>query len=510
MKKGVNIGLLLLSMALLWVSLPIHAQQIIDTKVPYDLSAAAPVQSNTADYGARAERDSVEWRVYFRQAHRWLDPQFRDNHLMLDRMVQTLNDALHDSTLVHIDIQAWASPEGRIKLNTNLSIWRAEALANYILQHTSIPDSMISKFPGKVGWSLLRKMVDESDRPYREEVLDILDNTPFWVFDNQGRIVDSRDRQLKSLHGGQAWMDMYERFFPDIRSSVAVFIHLKDSPHKPHIMHADADKMRIAVAPVAIPAISLASATTSAPPVVLPIAIPPTPSPSDEPTIRSIPDTTCIPDTIYLHDTVYIHDTLYIEDTTAHRPFYMDLRTNLVYDAMLVPNVGAEFHIAKNWTVMANVMYAWWHTDITHYYWRIYGGDLAIRKYFGKLAKKKPLQGHHLGAYAQLFTFDVEWGKRGYMGGKPGGDIWDRHNYIFALEYGFSLPVLHRMNIDFSIGAGYHGGTYHEYLPIDDHYVWQATKQRHFWGPTKAEISLVWLIGRDNVNENKEKGGKHE
>ena len=63
-----------------------------------------------------------------------------------------------------------------------------------------------------------------------------------------------------------------------------------------------------------------------------------------------------------------------------------------------------------------------------------------------------------------------------------------------------------RLNIDFGIGIGYLGGEYKEYKPIDNHYVWQATKKRHWFGPTKAEISLVWLIGRGNTN--KGKGGE--
>ena len=48
---------------------------------------------------------------------------------------------------------------------------------------------------------------------------------------------------------------------------------------------------------------------------------------------------------------------------------------------------------------------------------------------------------------------------------------------------------------------GYMGGTYKEYLPDNQCYVWQTTKQRHWFGPTKAEISLVWLIGYGNYNK---------
>ncbi len=442
----------------------------------------APILPEKPHWTRIMERDSVEWRVYFRQAHRWLDPKFRKNQDLLDRMVRTLEEAYTDSTLVHIDIQAWASPEGTLKHNTSLSIGRAQALTDYILKHTSIPDSIISQYPGKVGWGLLQQMLEESDVPYRDTVLKILDE-PFWTFDSNGQIIDSRFKKLRYMDEGKVWDDMLERFYPDIRSSVAVYIHYKDSPYKPHAIVLNTNDLYVDI-PEAWPnALRNAVITES----------------RNTESIAAVAARPCEPDTIFVHDTIYLCDTV------ERPPFYMDLRTNLIYDAMLVPNVGAEFHLAKNWTIMANVMYAWWHTDVTHYYWRIYGGDLTLRKYFGKLAKEKPLQGHHLGAYAQLFTYDVEWGGRGYMGGKPGGDIWDRHNYIFALEYGFSLPVAKRLNIDFSLGAGYHGGTYHEYLPIDDHYVWQATKQRHYWGVTKAEISLAWLIGHDNVNKEREK-----
>ena len=71
------------------------------------------------------------------------------------------------------------------------------------------------------------------------------------------------------------------------------------------------------------------------------------------------------------------------------------------------------------------------------------------------------------------------------------------------MEYGYSLPIAKRLNIDFNLGVGYLGGEFKEYLPIDGHYVWQATKYRHWVGPTKLEVSLTWLLGRGNINEGK-------
>ena len=103
-------------------------------------------------------------------------------------------------------------------------------------------------------------------------------------------------------------------------------------------------------------------------------------------------------------------------------------------------------------------MYAWWKTDRKHWYWRTYGGELNVRKWFGKRAQEKPLQGHHLGVYGQLLTYDFETGGRGYIGGKPGGSLWDKANWGAGVEYGYSLPVGRRLNLDFTVGAGYLGG----------------------------------------------------
>ena len=180
------------------------------------------------------------------------------------------------------------------------------------------------------------------------------------------------------------------------------------------------------------------------------------------------------------------------------KPFYMAAKTNMLYDLGIVPNVGVEFYLGKNFSVVGNWMYSWWKSDKAAWYWRTYGGDLAVRYWFGKKAQEKPLQGHHVGLYGQIVTYDFEVGGRGYLG--------DRWSWGAGAEYGYSLPVAKRLNIDFNLGVGYLGGEFKEYLPIDGHYVWQVTKHRHWFGPTKAEISLTWLLGRGNVNEGK--GGK--
>lgn len=188
-----------------------------------------------------------------------------------------------------------------------------------------------------------------------------------------------------------------------------------------------------------------------------------------------------------------------------HKPFFMDIRTNMLFDALAVPNIGAEFYLGKNFSVGANWMYGWWDCDRRHRYWRIYGGDINARYWFGSAAEDKPLTGHHIGVYAGILTYDFEWGGTGYMGGRPGHNLWDRFQVNAGIEYGYSLPVARHINIDFTIGFGYMTGLVEKYMPMNGCYYWESTNRKSWLGPTKAEVSLVWLLGRGNVN--KQKGG---
>ncbi|MDE7401853.1 MAG: DUF3575 domain-containing protein [Muribaculaceae bacterium] len=185
------------------------------------------------------------------------------------------------------------------------------------------------------------------------------------------------------------------------------------------------------------------------------------------------------------------------------KPFYMAAKTNMLYDIATVPDVGVEFYLGSNISVSAHWMYAWWSKEKRHRYWRIYGGDVAARYWFGSAAHDKPLTGHHAGIYFGAFTFDFEWGGTAYMGGRPGESLWNRCMINTGIEYGYSLPIAKHLNIDFTIGIGYIGGIVEKFRPVEDYYLWQSTSRYSWFGPTKAEISLVWLIGRDNINNRK-------
>ena len=188
-------------------------------------------------------------------------------------------------------------------------------------------------------------------------------------------------------------------------------------------------------------------------------------------------------------------DEVVVIDSTAGDYVRGALRTNLLYDAALIPNLGIEVPLSSHLSAGIDAFYTWFSSDHRHRYWQSYGAYMTFRYYFKPwtLADRQATMftGHHLGIYGLCLTYDVEWGGRGYQASKFG--------FGGGVEYGYSMPVSRCLLLDFSLGIGFQDGEYKEYLPTDDytgHYVWQATKKRHWFGPTKAEVSLKWQIGK--------------
>ncbi|WP_295915090.1 DUF3575 domain-containing protein [uncultured Alistipes sp.] len=404
---------------------------------------------------AQPECDSV--RIYFRQGHSVLEPDLYGNRESLKRIEESLQpgDAGPNGRLRRIEVVGGASPEGSVALNRRLSEKRAKALLDHLSHAGGIPDSLLSfTFLGRNWIGLLRLVENDPNVPDRDAALELLHDIAERCHDGE-KTSDGNIARLMRFKDGEPYRYMYRKLFPELRAS-QLYLWYEITPARRQPIAAE------------IPVAKLTMRESALAPV-------PVPAPAGQTPGR-------------------------------RKPLYMALKTNLLYDALAVPNIGIEFYAGRNWSVGGNWMYAWWKTDRRHWYWRTYGGELNIRKWFGKKAQEKPLQGHHLGLYGQIVTYDFETGGRGYMGGKPGGSLWDKANWGAGIEYGYSLPVARRLNVDFTLGVGYLGGEYWEYTALEDCYVWQATKQRRWFGPTKAEVSLVWLLGAENRNA--KKGGR--
>lgn len=95
-----------------------------------------------------------------------------------------------------------------------------------------------------------------------------------------------------------------------------------------------------------------------------------------------------------------------VEPDSERRPFAMSVKTNMLYDLLALPNIGAEVYLGQDWSVAADWMYGWWSNRGKHRYWRAYGGNIGVRWWIGENRNASIRQGHHLGVSAGVVTYD--------------------------------------------------------------------------------------------------------
>ena len=181
---------------------------------------------------------------------------------------------------------------------------------------------------------------------------------------------------------------------------------------------------------------------------------------------------------------------------TVNSPFRIAAKTNLLYDLVMAPNVGLEATVGSKFTVSASASYDWegpWFD-----YVRIVTADVELRYWLAQGGNAQ-WRGLHVGPYAAIYRYDILFGGKGQQA---------KANWGAGVSCGYTLPLSPHISLDFGLYLGYIGGKYKEYEVSDDSYkhnVWMADKIRHYVGPTKAEISLLWHIG--GTGPKKAKGG---
>lgn len=381
-------------------------------------------------------QDTERGVIYYRLNESKIDVSYRDNAKNIYKILHLITspEAIIDSVI----IIGHTSPEGTQKRNRELAHERALSTKDFLLEHS--PDSILLNSShihlktGHTDWVELK-----------EWILQNYNNTDKSLILENLKIVSSDEPENKVA------LDKLESFMTDLRVGTIVINYTRSTPER--------SIKNLIESPVAqLDTID----TQHAKEIIASDSV-------DKVTKKT-------------------------DSSDSKEKVFLGLKTNMLYNLAMTPNIGAEFNLGKGWSVGVNWGYAWWKSDPKAFYWRVYGGELDIRKYFGKISRKRALSGHHLGIYGQMLTYDFDLGKAG---------ILSKLSYGAGVEYGYSLPVTRTLNVDFGIGVGYFGGEYKVYDPIDDHYVWRETRRRHWLGPTKAEISLVWLIG----NKTFRKGG---
>ena len=407
------------------------------------LSCATGFSLNAND----TEREHIKktYTIFFPVGVSDIHKDYKENGHTIQTMIDDLKTTMEveNSLPGTFTIVASTSPEGPLELNQRLAMDRAYKTREILLQNfPQLMPQQIKLVRQANDWSgMVLAIRRDTTFQYRDQLLEILTDSN----------IRNLDAHIRTRHP-QIYDAIKDRMFENMRTASVSIEVIKTKTNvdefiaEPVKAEAPRTETKEAQSEVATPA---------------------------EPTALYVMASETQPVT---------------EPVQKKKSMLVGLKTNLFYDIAAVPNLGLEFYLGKNWSIVGNWMYSWWFNDSAPYYWQTYGGDLAVRKWFGKASRKKPLTGHHVGVYGQMITYD-------FLKDNKGGIQADQWNWAAGLEYGYSVPLARRLNMDFTIGAGYHWGEFDEYIPLDGHYVWQATKRRRYIGPTKIEISLVWLIG---------------
>lgn len=191
--------------------------------------------------------------------------------------------------------------------------------------------------------------------------------------------------------------------------------------------------------------------------------------------------------------------------TEKHRLPFIIAKTNLLFDAATLINVGVEVPVGRKWSVSGDYYFPWWKSVSRNITIRSIAGVVEGRRWLGDRAELPTMEGFYAGVYVGAGYYDFQLGGDGIqgefflMGGVSGG---------YVHEIGKNL------RLEYNLGLGYLRTNYREYSPVSTaeygdikarEYPWPERRQT-WLGPTKVQVSLQWLINTCKCS--RKKGGK--
>ncbi|MFR9592890.1 MAG: DUF3575 domain-containing protein [Rikenellaceae bacterium] len=418
---------------------------------------------------SQTEQKSKQIEIYFDLNSYVIDPEYQNNGENLIELSNLITQLQSDDlvTISSIEINSYASPDGGRHYNEKITKNRTNSIYNYLLETTSIPDSIIVKKNAGIDWEGLQHSVEASTMKHRDEILYILKNSPIETWskvnpnDRWLTLTDSMNKQLMDFKGGEPYRYMKEEFFPQLRRSSIATIYFKATA--PAIV----DNKNIDILQSEQLYTSQPSQEESAP----------------EGVIENIAPIHTDPEDINNNQQDDIKTPLFA------------LKTNLLYDIALMPSIEVEVPIGKHWSVAGEWIFPWWTTSDNAYALQMLSGQIEGKYWFGDRTNKPQLTGWFAGLYAGGGLYDLQWDGNGYQG-------------EFFIASGLSGGYAHTINksgslrMEYSLGFGYLKTNYRYYEGMQDneYLVWQHDGNYTWIGPTKAKVSLVWMLGK--------KGGK--
>jgi hypothetical protein len=273
-----------------------------------------------------------------------------------------------------VTVYGGSSPDGLWGNNIVLSRQRTDNAADYLVEVMLVQSDIVGRVDLHEDWNTLYKMVESSDLPEKDRVLEII-RTKTW---------GERKTALRALQGGKVWEQMDDLFFPRLHG-VRIVLHCskEDKPVEVYVEQEvveNADTVQVREEVVFIKESVPMTAVTPAEPVEKG---------------RKVWDS----------------------------PWMMGVKTNLASDLITVPSIGIEAQLSRHISLDLS---GWYRTDYN-------GVSPELRWWFGNRTMR---QGSFIGVHANAAWFEMEWNDAKLYRAEK-GDNWSAGmTYGYSLGFG--------------------------------------------------------------------------
>lgn len=189
---------------------------------------------------------------------------------------------------------------------------------------------------------------------------------------------------------------------------------------------------------------------------------------------------------IWKSESVEIFSALYKERParSASRPSRFAAKTNLLHDLTSSPNLGIEWRMGKQLTLDLSVTYnPWKYQEMKKF--NVIGVQPELRYW-----TLEPFNKHFWGLHATYANFNV-------VGVGPGSYMKDHllkgNLYGGGISYGYHWVLSPRWAMEATLGVGYLHLEYDESeCKGCEKYI--SKRHKNYFGPTKAGVSLIYMI----------------
>ena len=187
------------------------ALQAVAVPAPPESGSKLSIADSTYRQVITEGSKSLSCYLNYPQGSAKIIPDFENNAAELEKLDAFIRQVFRDS-LIYVDsirLTGYCSIEGSFTANERLAKTRALGFKTYLDNEYELS----SRYPIRVSWiaedwDMLRKLVEDSDMRYRNEVLNLINNVD---------VFQGREKKLMDLAGGAPYKYMLKNFFPALR-----------------------------------------------------------------------------------------------------------------------------------------------------------------------------------------------------------------------------------------------------------------------------------------------------